>query len=131
MHRLFSTQLKMQTISLNRREYIDISMGFIFFGSPCTSIYFYIYNKSIERTHPGYYSFLIFKFKQLRNENQFIVYINISLNLFQTSSVFTCLQYRPFENTVGKGEIARKKQFLLFSQCFLPVWRTFCHFHQI
>ena len=28
--------------------------------------------------------------------------------------VFTCLQYKSFENTVGKGEIARKEQFLLF-----------------
>ena len=35
MHRLFSTQLEMQTISLNRREYIDIFMGLIFLGSPC------------------------------------------------------------------------------------------------
>ena len=41
-----------------------------------------------------------------------------------------CLQYKAFENTVGKGEIARNEQFLLFLQCFLPVWRTFCHFHQ-
>ena len=45
--------------------------------------------------------------------------------------VFTCLQYKSFENTVGKGEIARNEQFLLFPQCFLPVWRTFCHFHKI
>ena len=45
--------------------------------------------------------------------------------------VFTCLQQKmSFENTVGKGEIARNKQFLLFSQCFLPVLRTFCHFHE-
>ena len=28
--------------------------------------------------------------------------------------VFTCLQYKSFENTVGKGETARNKQFLLF-----------------
>ena len=27
---------------------------------------------------------------------------------------FTCLQYLPFENTVGKREIARNEQFLLF-----------------
>ena len=33
--------------------------------------------------------------------------------------------------TLGKGEIARDKQFLLFPQCFLPIWRTFYHFHQI
>ena len=46
--------------------------------------------------------------------------------------VFTSLQYKSYENTVGKkGEIARNKQFLLFLHCFLPVWRTFCHFHQI
>ena len=29
---------------------------------------------------------------------------------------------------MGKGEIARNKQFLLFPVCFLSVWRTFCHF---
>ena len=27
---------------------------------------------------------------------------------------FTCLQYKSFENTVGKGEIARNEQFLVF-----------------
>ena len=42
-----------------------------------------------------------------------------------------CSIYKSFENTVGKGEIARNEQFLLFPQCFLPVWRTLCHFHQI
>ena len=35
------------------------------------------------------------------------------------------------ENTMGKGEIARNEQFLLFPQCFLPIWRAFYHFHQI
>ena len=44
---------------------------------------------------------------------------------------FMCLHYKSFENTVGKEEIARNEQFLLFPQCFLPVWRTFCHFHHI
>ena len=38
---------------------------------------------------------------------------------------------KPFENTVGKGEIARNEQILLLPQCFLPVWITFCHFCQI
>ena len=38
---------------------------------------------------------------------------------------------KPFENTVGKGEIAHNEQFLLFPQCFLPVWITFCRFRQI
>ena len=32
---------------------------------------------------------------------------------------------KPFENTVGKGEIARNEQFLLSPQCFLPVWINF------
>ena len=48
-----------------------------------------------------------------------------------SQTVFMCLLYKPFENTVGKGEIARNDQFLLFPQCFLPVWITFSHFHQI
>ena len=38
---------------------------------------------------------------------------------------------KPFENTGGKGEIARNEQFLLFPQCFLLVWITFCHFPKI
>ena len=42
--------------------------------------------------------------------------------------VFTRLQYRSFENTGGKGEIARNEQFLLFPQCFLSIGRTFFHF---
>ena len=29
-----------------------------------------------------------------------------------------------------KGEIACNKQYLLFPRCFLPFWRTFCHFHR-
>ena len=32
---------------------------------------------------------------------------------------FLCLQYKSFENTMGKGEIARNEQFFLFPQCFL------------
>ena len=40
-----------------------------------------------------------------------------------TSRILTCLQYKSFENTVGKGEIARNEQFLLCPQCFLPIWR--------
>ena len=35
------------------------------------------------------------------------------------SLVFTCLHYKSFESTVGKGEIARYEQFLLFPQCSL------------
>ena len=45
--------------------------------------------------------------------------------------IFTCLQNKPFANTVGKGEIARNEQFLLFPLCFLPVFSIFCHLYQI
>ena len=45
--------------------------------------------------------------------------------------VFTGLQYKSFENTEEKGEIARNEQFLLFPQCFLSVWITFCHFYPV
>ena len=52
-------------------------------------------------------------------------------NLFPIKPIiFTFLQYKS-ENTVGKGEIARNEQFLLFPKCFLSIWGTFCHFHQI
>ena len=43
------------------------------------------------------------------------------LTIFQISLVFTCLQYKSFENTVGKGETARNEQFLLFPYCFLSI----------
>ena len=59
-----------------------------------------------------------------------LLYAN-SLTLPEQALVFTCLQYMSFENTVGKGEIARKEQFLLVPQRFLPAWRTFCHFQRI
>ena len=41
------------------------------------------------------------------------------------------LQYKSFENTLGKGEIACNDQFLLCPQRFPPFTRTFCHFHPI
>ena len=44
----------------------------------------------------------------------------VFFNPFQNKPCFfTCLQYKSFENTVGKGEIARNEQFLLFPLCFL------------
>ena len=45
--------------------------------------------------------------------------------------LLTPLGNKPFENTVGKGEIAHNEQYLLFPLCFLPVWITFFHFRQI
>ena len=48
-----------------------------------------------------------------------------------TMTPFDAPGKKPFENTVGKGEIAHNEQFLLFPQCFLPIWITLCHFRQI
>ena len=45
--------------------------------------------------------------------------------------VFTCLREKSFENTVGKGEIARNEQFLLFPQCYLTFKRAFSRFYQV
>ena len=45
--------------------------------------------------------------------------VNLKLYPFpKTALVFTCLQYKSSENTVGKGEIDGNEQFLLFPQCF-------------
>ena len=60
-----------------------------------------------------------------------IKHFKLTLTLSQTRPGFTCLQLKSFENTVGKGEIDRDEHFLLFQQFFLPIWRTFCHFHHI
>ena len=35
-----------------------------------------------------------------------------------------------FRKHCGKGEIAHNEQFLLFPQCFRPVWITYYHFQQ-
>ena len=44
-----------------------------------------------------------------------------ALTLSQTSPGFYVSAVQVFENTVGKGEIARNEQFHLLPQCFLPV----------
>ena len=58
-------------------------------------------------------------------------YVKRGLTRSQQALVFTYLPYKSFENTVGNGEIACNEQFLFFPHCFLPFWRTFCHFHRI
>ena len=57
--------------------------------------------------------------------------IELVLPLSKQALVFTCLQYKSFENTLGKGEIARNEQFLLLPHHFLPASKTCCHFYQI
>ena len=75
----------------------------------------------------GYQNFLLFK-KYF--EKAFISQGHKKTYPFPKQAlVFTCLQYKSFENAVGKGEIAPNEQLLLFPQCFPPVWKTFFHFH--
>ena len=49
----------------------------------------------------------------------------------QACGAIQALKRLLFKNSVGKGEIARNEQFLLFSQRFLPFLRSFHHFHPI
>ena len=52
-------------------------------------------------------------------------YLFFNIAFPKQAQVFTSLLYKSFENTVGKEEIARNEQFLLFSQCFLPCLKNF------
>ena len=47
--------------------------------------------------------------------------MGLSSSSLTHSHLLTPLGNKPFENTVGKGEIACNEQFLLFPQCFLPI----------
>ena len=44
----------------------------------------------------------------------------LGLTHYHTIPILMQLRYKAVENIVRKGEIACTKQFLLFSQCFLP-----------
>ena len=58
------------------------------------------------------------------------VALNLTVNSFPKKPLLCmCLYYKSYANTVGKREIARNEQFLLFPMCFLP-FCTLCHFHQ-
>ena len=59
------------------------------------------------------------------------ILLKVALTHSHTMTPFDSPGNKPLENTVGKGEIAHNEQFLLFPQCFLPIWITFCHFCQI
>ena len=66
-----------------------------------------------------------------RGMNPVTIYLINPLTLSQTSPGFYLSADKSLENTVEKGEIARDKQFLLFPQCFLHIFRTSCHLHEI
>ena len=56
----------------------------------------------------------------------FSYYIFYPFNPFPKQAlVFMCVQYKSFENTVGKEEIACNERFLCFPRCFLPYEEVF------
>ena len=63
-------------------------------------------------------------------------YFSLSMHFRMSSAIsFNLDQSKIFSSgnglkTLGKEDIARNEQFLLFPKCFLPILRTFCHFHQ-
>ena len=74
--------------------------------------------------------------KNLRNKTKIFYKSPLNLSTIpclthsHTMTLFDTLN-KPFENTLGKGKIARNEQFLIFLQCFLPIWITYCHFCQL
>ena len=52
------------------------------------------------------------------------------INPFPNKPLFLCVCCICLLKTLGKGETAHFKQFLLFRHCFLYFWRTFSHFYQ-
>ena len=63
-------------------------------------------------------------------ESMHLQKVSTHVNPFPNKPWFSRVCCTSLLKTLGKGEIARNEQFLHFPQCFLPVWRTFSHFHQ-
>ena len=64
--------------------------------------------------------------------NQSVANFSATCNPFPNKPWFLLVsKNKSFENTVGKGEIARNEQFLLFPQCFLPFRKTYYYCNQI
>ena len=90
----------METIYINLRL---ISIDFLFWNTWESVLGFVV----LSATGP------LFLFTRLQLA-QILSILSIEPFPKQALVFFTCLQYKSFENTVGKGEIARNKQFLLF-----------------
>ena len=69
-------------------------------------------------SHPSIYTSLLSPYFSINTFSNKPWFLGIS-----STSLLKTLQ------VVGKGEIVRNKQFHLFPQCFLPIWRTLCYFH--
>ena len=79
---------------------------------------------------------LFFIFKFIMSANAFnldrskILSFNKVLTLSQTCPWFYVCSTSLLKNSLGKGEIARTKQFLFFPQHFLPIQINLHHFRQ-
>ena len=91
-----------------------------------------IQNESISRLQNKFHSNIEIFFKgwETMEKRQKVFFLR-ALNPFPKKPWFVRVCSTSLLNTEGKGEIAHNEQFHLFPQCFLPVRKTFCHFHQI
>ena len=71
------------------------------------------------------------KFSQNGNSSELVSCVNKDtsnkngITLTQASPDFYTSGYNFFDDTMGKGEIARNEQFLFFPECFLPFLQIF------
>ena len=63
----------------------------------------------------------LIKSKIVKPEIYTIIRFSLLLTLTKQALVFTCLQYKSFENIVGKGEIACNKNFSFSPSVFYPL----------
>ena len=87
--------------------------------------------KGTEQMHfllfPTMFSNLSFPKRQILDSSNLKEFADNNFKFDENGREFS----KRVENTVGKGEIAHYEHFLLFQQCFLPIWITCCHFRQI
>ena len=77
----------------------------------------------------GHEQFLLFPqcFQKTYKELNFICLLTLSHSM----TPFDAPEKQAFRKHCGKRRNCSSEQFLFFPQCFLPIWITFCHFHQI
>ena len=109
-----------------------VVMGYFFFISRSFDDYFFFLAKkrktNVEKNHWPCEAKHIFYLPI-----HFLICLTFYLFLTHshTMTPFDAPEKQAFWKHCGKGEIARNEQFLLFPQCFLPIWITFCHFRQL
>ena len=107
----WATRAGLVTLGFNATltNFVQKMTGFSFRIIPIYIIVNLQIAKSIESCQPA----------RTAQTDMSLYFLEKLLNLFPKQAlVLTCLQYKFFENTVGKGEIARNEQFLLFPTVF-------------